>query len=173
MQPDLWQSLLLIVVGAGITLGTTLLVQVIGGKQSDERDRVRRDEERDQARQDSLMSNVRDLHMSLLDIGERGRRTLSGLDFDVIEVERLITVVRHGFTIVPDVAVRASLADALQILANRATAKVSMNDWTRAADSGAFVVAAYIRGDPLPPGPVAFLAELRQKYPRPPQLDQR
>lgn len=157
------QSILLVLLGAAITLAGTLLSDHLRGRRELNLDRERRDAQREQQRRDDAKAEARSIHDSLLTLAEAGgAQSRSGQPIQEDPV--LVADIRHRYLLIPDVPVRDALAKTLELIANRRTRAVSDADFVNVSAAAAFVVAAYIRGEPLPQDWIDSIAKTRAKY---------
>lgn len=159
MSPEFWQSISLVVLGAAITLGTTLLVERLRGRQEDRREADRRAAAEQATLREQALGHALAVHDLLVQL----QLALSGHITPVPEDE-LILGLRRRYLLVPDVEVRSALGDALTIGARRERDSAWVSDYRRAVGDCAFIVAAYLRGDRPPARYMADLSELRAKY---------
>ena len=161
------QSVLLVCLGAIIALASGLLVEWLRGRSASKLEELRIKADADNRREDSLRNDERELHRALSDLFEIGSNIIvSGGDI-TSDTERLVSVCRHNYLLVSNVAVRQALADANVVITNREAASVDIADWTRAAAAASFVVAADIRGQSLPEKHLQELRDLQAKYRKP------
>lgn len=159
MTPEFLQSIVLVVVGAAITLSTTLIVELLRGRQEDRRETERREvEERARLREQGL-SHTLAVHDTLvqLQLALAGRVT-------PIPQDELMRALGSRYLLVPDTEVRSALAVGLTLAARQGKGMVEWNDVGRAISACSFIVAAYLRGDRPPARYVSQLADLQAKH---------
>jgi hypothetical protein len=164
MADEFAQSLTLLFSGASITLLSTVAVDALRGRREKAREAERAKAlEREKFRELGREHTMR-IHETLVELISYGiaHKTQAQIDSDDVEDEMVL--LRSQYLLVPDAEVRASLAHGMFLLVNSTSQSISQADWTEAAAAASFVVAAYLRGDPLPMLYTNRLADLEAKY---------
>jgi hypothetical protein len=164
MADEFAQSLTLLFSGAGITLLSTVAVDALRGRREKARETERakaleREKFRELGREHTMQ-----IHAALLELFRYGRDHPGQAYISPGPVADALTLLQDHYVLVPDLAVRACLAHALYLVANTKAQPVTRKDWNEAAGSASFVVAAYLRGDELPPMYVDRLEEMEANY---------
>lgn len=157
------QSVALVVLGAAITLVTTLLTEYLRGRREDRREREReveaaRAKQREEGREHTLEVHnaLSQLETDAVYAMRNGRTVFPNAD--------LMATVKSRYLLIPDKEIRELMAMGLTLIINKEEHQVTDHDWLRAVSTSAFVVAAYLRGDRPGDGYSRELTELRDKY---------
>ncbi|MDQ0576457.1 hypothetical protein [Agromyces albus] len=159
MTPEFLQSIALVIVGAAITLSTTLIVERLRGRQEDRRETERREVEEGAKLREQGLSHTLAVHdiLNQLQLALSGRVTPTPQD-------ELMLALRGRYLLVPDTEVRSALAVGLTLAARQGQGMVEWNHVGRAMTACSFIVAAYLRGGRPPARYVSQLADLRALY---------
>jgi hypothetical protein len=172
MADEFAQSLTLLFSGAGITLVSTVLVDFFRGRREAKLDKARSEKEEANKLRDEGRKHAIAVNDALLDLGEYGTDHRDQLYIKTDEVKHLLLIARRQYLLIPSVEVRTALVDGLWVVVNGESQSVTTEDWSVAALESAFVVSAYLRGEPLQRIYVERLKAMKLKYSGPEVGDQ-
>jgi hypothetical protein len=160
---DAFLTSVLLVVATG---AVSLLVAWQQNRFAVRRAQLTRAEQLEDSRREASLEDARALLSALqeiVDVAMSARLAGDGLP-PRAEYGPALAVAREKYLLVADADTRNTIADGLTVLASGAARGVPVHAWHEAAATTCFILAAYIRGDELPPSYVERLSELRGQY---------